>query len=258
MVLMMNGTSIPVFAKDSHLSWRRVASLWAEIRHVLWDLFVSSGWRRVAFFLLPYAGVIAGMDVAAHYGDTTDAMLPVQLYLSQDGSFGEYLEYALSFAMAVMLFLLWRRTDTGLYLVNAALFVYLTADNALEFHEAFGHWSAAAMPQGLPLPPNDLGEILLFAVIGTLWCASLGIALAQAQTRPAVHGLILAAGVAGAAFFGVFADAVTSWGEKSAALISLEAWIEDLGEFAMLILTFLACCAIFETVRRDGGREVAG
>lgn len=227
-----------------------IGSLWREFWHTLGALFANPAWRRVAFFLLPYAGVLAGLDVAAHYGAATDALLPAQFYISKDEGFGEYLEYSLTAAVAVMLLLMWMRSRAGIYLVNALLFVYLTADNSMQFHEQFGHWIAPSMPQGLSLPANDFGEMLLFAMIGTVWLVSLLAALTRAELRPAVHALILAAGVAGAAFFGVVADAVTSWGDKSIGWIQFEAWLEDGGEFAMIILTFLACVAIFDSEKR--------
>lgn len=209
----------------------------------------SPAWRHVAFFLLPYAGIVAGMDAAAHYGAVTGAPLPVQMFISQDGSFGEWIEYVSTSAVAVMLLVLWRRTRAGIYLVNALLFVYLTADNALQFHERFGHWVAPSLPHDMPLRANDLGEMVLFAVIGLAWIAALLTALRTARLRPAIHALILAGGVAGAAFFGVAADALTAWGDKSAGLIEFEAWLEDGGEFAMIVLTMLACTALFDVER---------
>lgn len=230
----------------------RILALWNEVWGALGDVVANHAWRRVAFFLLPYAGVIAGMDVAAHYGSVTDALLPAQMYISKDEGFGEYLEYSLTAAAAVMLVLLWLRTRAGIYLVNALLFIYLTADNSLQFHEQFGHWIAPSMPQATPLPANDLGEMLLFALIGAAWLCSLLAALIRAELRPAAYALILAGGIAGAAFFGVVADAVTSWGNKSDYLITFEAWLEDGGEFVMIIATFLACCAIFDIERRRG------
>lgn len=221
-----------------------------ELAAVLREIAASAAWKKVAFFLLPYVGVILGMDVAAHYGAATGALLPVQMYISQDGSFGEWVEYFATGAVAAMLFVLWRRTRAAIYGVNALLFVYLTADNALTFHERFGHWVAPTMPQGLPLAPNHLGEMLLLAIIGLAWIAALLTALRTARLRPAIHALILAAGVAGAAFFGVVADALTSWGAKSLGWTEFEAWVEDGGEFAMIVLTLLACTALFDAERR--------
>ncbi|QKG70549.1 hypothetical protein [Erythrobacter mangrovi] len=94
--------------------------------------------------------------------------------------------------------------------------------------------------------------MLLFALIGGAWLVSLLVALVRAELRPAAHALILAAGVAGAAVFGVVADAATSWGDKTDYWIAFAARLEDGGEFVMIIATFLACCAIFDIERRRG------
>lgn len=228
----------------------RIVALCREAWRTLAELFANQAWRRIAFFLLPYAGVLLGLDVAAHYGAVTDAPLPAQFFISKDEGFGEYLEYALLAATAIMLALMWRRTGAGIYLVNALLFAYLTADDSLQFHERFGHMVAPVMPQGTPLPANDFGEVLLFGLVGVTWLASLVVALRRADLRPATHALILAFGVVGAGFFGIFADAATSWGDKSAALVEFHAWFEDGGEFLMIIATFLAATAIFDTERR--------
>ncbi|QYJ07658.1 hypothetical protein [Qipengyuania flava] len=228
----------------------RIIVLGRETWDAIAELFANLAWRRVAFFLLPYAGVLLGLDVAAHYGAVTDAPLPAQFFISKDEGFGEYLEYALLAATAVMLALMWRRTRAGIYLVNALLFAYLTADDSLQIHERFGHMVAPAMPQGTPLPPNDFGEVLLFGLVGVTWLVSLLVALRRADLRPATHALILAVGVVGAGFFGILADAATSWGDKSRALIEFHAWFEDGGEFLMIIATFLAAVAIFDTERR--------
>ncbi len=234
----------------------KICALWRVSRRAAAEIFANPAWRRIAFFLLPFAGVLVGLDAAAHYGELTDAPLPAQFFLSKDGGFGEFLEYSLTAATAVMLLLLWRRSRAGIHFVNSVLFVYLTADNSLEFHEHFGLWIASSMPQGLPLAPNDIGEMLLFATIGGAWFGALLLALRNAELRASAYSLILAAGIAGAACFGVIADAVTSWGSKSDFWIVLEAWIEDGGEFAMILLTFLAACAIFDIERRRSPVDV--
>ncbi|QKG70550.1 hypothetical protein [Erythrobacter mangrovi] len=99
----------------------RILDLWTEFWRTLGDLLANHAWRRIAFFLLPYAGVLAGMDVAVQYGSVTDALLPAQMYLSKDESFGEYLEYSLTAATAIMLFLLWLRARGVLPRERAAL-----------------------------------------------------------------------------------------------------------------------------------------
>jgi hypothetical protein len=214
------------------------------------DLVCSPAFRHAALLILPYAGLLVGLDIATRYGELTGALLPRDFMLSQDRSFGEYLEYALMIAMAVMLLRMWRRDGSPLYLVNAILFVILTLDNALEIHEAFGFWVAPILPQSLPIAAHHLGEPLMFAGIGTLWLAGLGLALRGARIDSVLNSLIIVGCIGATAMFGVAEDAVVSYGTHSDVMIEAEAFIEDAGEFAMIILAFLFTVAIYDAGRR--------
>ncbi|MCA1748809.1 MAG: hypothetical protein LC634_04520, partial [Sphingomonadales bacterium] len=50
---------------------RQALALLGELRHSRAPLYA-------ALLILPYAGVLMGLDVAAHYGALTNAHLPVQ------------------------------------------------------------------------------------------------------------------------------------------------------------------------------------
>lgn len=222
-----------------------------ETISVLTEIAFSRSLRTAALFLLPYAGVLVGLDVAAHYGELTNAHLPVQFFLASDGGFGEWLEYALTFAVAAMLFAMWRWEGASVYLANALLFAWLTLDNSVEIHERFGHAFAGAFA-GWPLPvaPNDIGEASLFLAIGAFWLVALFVSLRKARLRAAVESLILAGCVAAAAFFGVVVDMMVVWGEHTQAMIEVETFVEDGGEFAMICAAFLIAVALFDTARR--------
>lgn len=238
-----------------------LASLTTESIAVLRDLAASRAWRKAMFFLMPYIGLLVGLDVAAHYGEITDAHLPAQFFFSQDHSFGECLEYAFTGSVAVMLLLLWRRTGSTAYLANAVLFAWLTADNAVEFHEAFGHWVAPYLPVpgSSPVAANDVGEALMFGTVGMLWLAGLWSSLRSARPRPAIYALILAGCIAAAAFFGVAVDMAVVWGEHTLVMKEVETWLEDGGEFAMICLSFFTMVAIYDVEkRRLGGTASAG
>lgn len=232
------------------LSW--LASLATEALAAGQTVLASKAVRTAMLFIWPWAGVIVGMDMAAHYGDATGAALPVQLFISQDHSFGEYLEYSLTLSCAVMLFIMWRRLGALAYLANAVMMIWLTIDNAAEFHEAFGHWIAPAIPvpAGAPVHANDIGEMLFFAMVGAVWLTGLASALISARPKAAVHSLYIAAGIGLAAVFGVFVDMFVTWGPHTLAQTDLQAWLEDGGEFAFINLTFLMVVAFFDAEKR--------
>ncbi len=202
--------------------------------------------------VVPYACVLVGLDVAAHYGDATGAALPTQFFMSQDGSFAEFLEYSLTAASAVMLFVLWLRTRAMVYLTSAVLFVWMTLDNWGEVHEQLGFSFAADMPifAWVPVHSNHLAETLVFGVIGLVWLAGMAVALRQADRRAAIHGVLIAMCIAGAAVFGVAVDMVTSWGEHTPGVLNLLAFIEDEGEFTMIVIMFALSVGIFDVEGR--------
>lgn len=226
---------------------------WAgEIRAIVWELLRSPSLVPAALIVLPYAGVLFGLDVAAHYGSLTNADLPVQFYLASDGGFGEWFEYSLTASVSVLLLLLWRKDRDWAYLTNALLFVWLTLDNSLEFHERAGKWLAPFFEdwRAFPVAPNDIGEAALFLAIGLVWLAGLAISLKNARLRPALYSILLAAFVAGTAVFGVVVDMAVVWGEQTAVLHTIATFIEDGGEFLMICLSFFLTVAIYDTERR--------
>lgn len=241
-----------------------LVSISSHFAEVLRDLAASRAWGKAMLFLMPYIGVLVGLDVAAHYGEITGAHLPAQFFLSQDHGFGECLEYAFTAAVAGMLFVLWRRAGGTAYLANAVLFVWLTADNAIEFHEGFGHWIAPSLPvpAGSPVAANDVGETLMFAGIGVLWLVGLWSSLRSARPRPAIYALMLATCIAAAAFFGVVVDMIVVWGEHTLALTEIETWLEDGGEFAMICASFFLMVGIYDVEKRRlaaaAGRDGSG
>ena len=227
----------------------RAAAMLQLVPATLREIFAARALRIAALLILPYAGVLVGLDVAARYGEVTGAHLPYQFFLSQDLGFGEYLEYALMTAIAALLFLLWRRDGSPIYLVNALLFAVLAADNAFEVHEKFGYWVAPWMPQRLPIEPHHLGEPLLFLLIGGVWLAGLAASLKASRSRPVINALLITGCIAATAVFGIVVDELVVYGPHPATMTQIEAFIEDGGEFAMIVIAFLLTVAMFEVER---------
>ncbi len=232
----------------------RIAAILKEIPAIVRAILVEPGLRTAALIIAPYAGLCIGLDVASRYGDVTGQALPVQFFISQDHGFGEYLEYSCLLSVAALLFLMWRRDRSAIYLVNSVLFTYLAADDAFEFHEKFGHWVAPALakilPDQLPMAPNYFGEPLLFLAVCVAWLVALFFALRASRTRPVVNSVILMGCVFLMAFFGIFVDAMTDWGPHTVARTDIDAFIEDGGEFGMIIVCFLLTVAMFNIEKR--------
>ncbi len=235
----------------------------ADIRETFGELLRSPALRLVLMCIIPYACVLVGLDVAAHYGDATGAALPVQFFMSQDGSFAEFLEYALTASAAALLFVVWLRGRALVYLTSAVLFAWLTIDNWGEVHEQVGYALGAMLPviAALPVEPHHLAETLVFVLVGVMWAAGMAVALRRADRRAATHGALIAAAIAGAAVFGIAVDLVTSWGHHGAGVLNLLAFIEDEGEFAMIILAFALCVGIYDVetrrLKEQGARQPA-
>lgn len=230
-----------------------------DIADIGGPLLRSRAMRLALFCIIPYACVLVGLDVAAHYGDATGAALPVQFFMSQDGSFAEFLEYSLTTAAGVMLFVLWLRDRALVYLTSAILFAWMTLDNWVEIHEQLGFLLGAVMPaeSWLPVQPNHLAETLVFLVVGGAWALGILAAILKADKRAAIYGMLISVFIAGAAVFGVAVDLATSWGDHGPMAINLFAFIEDEGEFAMIVLVFALCVAIYD-VETGRAKAMAG
>ena len=210
----------------------------------------SPGVRIVVFFLFPYAALLVGLDVAARYGEVTDQHLPVEFFLSQDRSFGEYLEYALMLSMAAMLLISGSRHSRKVYTIFGTLFLVLSADNALELHEQLGDLFAVLMPATPGLAPHHVAESVVFACVGSILAAGLAIGFLDADATSLIDAAILTTLVAVIAFFGVAVDALTAMDNNTLAETQVLAFIEDGGEFATIIVTFLTVIGIFERERQ--------
>lgn len=223
-----------------------------DLKQAVIEIASARAMHRVLMLIVPYACVLVGLDVAAHYGDATGAYLPVQFFMSEDHSFGEFLEYAMTASAALLMAGRWLRTRAPFYLASALLFAWLTLDNWVEVHEQFGLALAPVLPvpAWLPLHANHLGELFFFAAVGAVWLAGMASAYVRSQQREAIYGLLIGACIALTAVFGVFIDTLTSLGQHAPNMLNFLAFLEDEGEFAMLMLTFAVSVGIYDVERR--------
>lgn len=223
-----------------------------DLKQAVIDVALSRAMHRVLMLIVPYACVLVGLDVAAHYGDATGAYLPVQFFMSEDHSFGEFLEYSMTGSAALLMLLRWQRARAPFYLASAILFAWLTIDNWVEVHEQVGLALAPVLPvpAWLPLKANHLGELFFFAAVGAVWLAGTVSAYLRSEKREAVYGVMIGACIVLTAVFGVFIDTLTSLGEHTPNVLNFLAFLEDEGEFAMLMLTFAVSVGIYDVERR--------
>jgi hypothetical protein len=224
----------------------------SDIVDICGPLLKSPAMRLALMCIIPYACVLVGLDVAAHYGDATGAALPVQFFMSQDGSFAEYLEYSMTIAAGTMMLLLWLRSRALVYLASVILFAWMTLDNWIEIHEQLGYIIGAILPpeNWLPVHPNHIAETLVFLVVGGVWALGILTAILKADKRGAIYGMLISLFIAGAAVFGVAVDLATSWGDHGPMALNLFAFVEDEGEFLMILLTFALCVGIYDVETR--------
>lgn len=232
----------------------RISALRGQVQSIVREVLFVPALRSAALLILPYAGVLIGLDVAARYAEIIGQKLPWQFFLSNDEGFGEYLEYALLSAVAVMLLLMWRRDRSPLYFANALLFAWLAADDALQVHEDLGGWLSPAIeravPAGLPIDGQHLGEPVVSLVIGLVWLSGLALGLRQARLRPLVYSLILVGCVFVMGIFGVVVDTLDEIGHHTVVWTNIWAFLEDGGEFLSIIGSFILIVGMFEVERR--------
>ncbi len=94
------------------------------------------------------------------------------------------------------------------------------------------------------------GEPLLFVAVGLVWLVGLALSLRQSRPRPIINSLLLVGCIFMAAFFGIVVDAATDWGPHTVARTDIEAFIEDGGEFVMIIVSFFLTTAMYDIEKR--------
>ena len=198
----------------------------------LCQLVRSRAFVTACAVMLPYAGVIFGLDIAYHYGKLTGAALPVQFCLSVDRGLGEWYEYALTSAVAIMMLIMALWEGAAAYYATSALFVWLTLDNSIEFHERAGEFLAPYIPNipGVPVDGAHIGEFLAMSAVAGLWLICLFFSLRASRGKAVVNVLILAGFVAVGAGFGIFDDFINSWLAETGLAEQVSDFVEDGGE----------------------------
>lgn len=138
--------------------------------------------------------------------------LPEYLQVTEDRSIPEYFNYLKWFIVTVSLIWIAVRDRTWIPFCWGLIFLYVLFDDSFQLHETLGGLVSQRLGfvTSLDLSPQDLGEILVFSVMGfamiALYVAA--IRIGKPELRSMSNWFLLV--FVGEGFFGVFIDAVHS------------------------------------------------
>ena len=157
--------------------------------------------------------------------------------IEMDRGFSEYFQYLKEITIAIFLLLAFKYQRHLTYLSWSCLFLYLFIDDSFSIHEDLGKYlvNTFNLPSpGLNLRPQDLGEIVVSFVFGSILLSFILYSYSRANTTLKTTSKLLAVMICLVAFFGVFIDLI-----HVAAPFGTSIWglIEDGGE--MITISFL-------------------
>jgi hypothetical protein len=201
------------------------------------------------FFVL--TGVPLVWDLLLHGGADLPP-LPRWFKMSADGSIPEIFAYTMAAGSAWLLFRIWRSSGVRACRALSLVFAFGALDDSLKYHENAGAWLAErlALPEAAGLSPDDLGELLAWALAGIALAVPLLLALLQRvrHTYGFVAIFLFCVGIL--LVFGIGSDMV-----QSATGSSLFAYLEEAGE---MLGVALACACAFALRRGYAVPELAG
>ena len=221
------GTTVP--ASEALDAWRHVRRAFADHR----DLRLSAALVAAALALFLGFGAWAEAEAPAFVAWHFD--------LSRDHSAAEFFGYVLSGLTAAFLALAWWRSGLSLYAAFALLFLFVLADDALQYHEGFARHVLKPLLD-IPRMPGgriqDTAEVLAWGIAAVALAVPLLLALRQWAAGKTGLVLTLAVPIGMLGAFGVGADVLHSMVPPS-RLDTVIGIAEDGGE---LIALSLAAC----------------
>lgn len=93
--------------------------------------------------------------------------------ITRDRGYGEIFQYAKEFAIAFILFRVFKKTKDTIFIVWSLFFTYLLLDDSLKIHEIIGNAIASNListgPHIFNLRGQDFGELAVSAAVGTMF-----------------------------------------------------------------------------------------
>jgi hypothetical protein len=130
--------------------------------------------------------------------------------MSADWSLAEMANYLQTALLVALLVQLGRSARQPIYFGWTALYVLVLADDSLQLHERGGRLLVAwlHLPSVVGLRPQDLGEIMTWAVLGVPASAAVALGWWRTSGRHRLIGMLFAMPFAALLFFGMGVDAL--------------------------------------------------
>lgn len=178
--------------------------------------------------------------------------LPQLLDITQEGSVSEFLNWGKWLVISLLLLVLWTRTKMSTALGFAVAFAVIAADDILMLHEGKGSAlvSQLGLEDRLGLRAQDMGELLVYALLGTIVAGAILLGLLAADAGGRRVGRVLLAFLASLVFFAVGFDMLHALLANVRGLNFLLGMIEDGGEMIVGSLCLAFCAGLLALAPR--------
>jgi hypothetical protein len=161
--------------------------------------------------------------------------------IDRDASLAEWFNYLQATFCIVLLLGVFRATRQPLYAAWAVVFLVVVVDDSLMIHERAGHYLVSML--GIPtlpgLRPHESGELLVWAIIGSVLLGILWWGFARSGRNARAAGGVLALAFAALVFCAIGIDMFhVAFSQTGTGLYALLAVLEDGGE---MLSIGLAC-----------------
>lgn len=204
----------------------------------------SDGLLLLFLFVATDVAVI-GMAVAFEAGWAQDW----NFRLATERGYAEVVQYLKEYWIALCFAGLAWRSRSPVYLVLTAAFTYILLDDAAEIHERGGIVleRVLGLQPALGLRAQDLGEVLVFAIVGALLLLGGAVAYRFSDMRSRSVARFIVVAVLVLAFFGIGMDMVHQILAETRLAFLVEV-VEDGGE---LFVMSVVAAAVFVFLRRN-------
>ena len=218
------------------------APIYRKLQDILRELCRDQRSRRIiaVIFVINLSFIAAHcfIQIALYFVLIEEFILHLRLNswrfrLDRDGSVAEWFNYLQATICVVLLLGVFRTTRQPLYAAWALIFLVVVVDDSLTIHERAASYVASTF--GIPavsyLRPQDLGELLFWATIGSVLVGILWWSFARSGRSARDAGGVLALAFAALIFFAIGIDMIhMALSQQGTGLYAVLAVLEDGGE----------------------------